>query len=151
MTDDEVKALLDAIRQESAVAHSETRRHFDDAVARVESRSDATAKRIEGKFDVAVARLESKVDVAVARLETKVDAAVLRLETKFDVTAEHLENKFDLLAETVHSINEKFENRTLMLDKKIDQTTTETQALIKFLYDEHSRRILALESQQRKA
>jgi Skp family chaperone for outer membrane proteins len=78
MTDEVLKALLDAMREENAAAHSETRSHFD-------------------------------------------------------AVAERLESRIELLAEVLQVVNEKVDTKTAMLDKKIDQTAIETQALVKFL------------------
>jgi tellurite resistance protein len=101
VTDDELKGLFNAIRDENAVAHAETRKHFDASVERVENR--------------------------------------------FDVIAERMEGRIELLAETVQLVNENLQTKIVALDQKLDKTTGETQGLVKFLYDDLSRRVVVIE------
>jgi hypothetical protein len=51
---DDLKPLLDAMRQESTLAHAETRRHFEVVAERVEKKVDALAEAVvhlDQKFD----------------------------------------------------------------------------------------------------
>ena len=45
--DDDLKQLLEAMRQENASTHQETRRHFDVAVERIETRFDFLAEAVQ--------------------------------------------------------------------------------------------------------
>jgi hypothetical protein len=123
MTDEVLKELLEAMRSENSAGHAETRREFAAALA-------------ELKRQFADTRKES----AAAHLETR---------HLFEVSVEQMKSWFNLLAEGIQTVDEKLDRRTTALDQKIDQTAAETQALIKFLHDEHSRRISALEDQRR--
>ncbi|HVT04216.1 MAG TPA: hypothetical protein VHL58_12680 [Thermoanaerobaculia bacterium] len=44
MTDDDLKRMFDALRQDNAAAHAETRRHFDVTAERLEKRFDTLAE-----------------------------------------------------------------------------------------------------------
>jgi 2',3'-cyclic-nucleotide 2'-phosphodiesterase (5'-nucleotidase family) len=141
VTDDELKGLFEAMRQETAAMRGETASRFDAMREETALRFD----EVREENAAAHAETRSHVDASVERLERKVDAAVDRLENKFDVTREHLESRFELLAETVQLVNENQRANVLALDQKIDQKIAETQGLIKFLYDDVNRRVLVLE------
>lgn len=46
MTDDELEKLFASLREESAAAHAETRRHFDVVAERLETKIEAVAERV---------------------------------------------------------------------------------------------------------
>ena len=67
MTDDDLKRLLDTMRQENASAHVETRRHFD-----------VTSERLDGKIDAvaeSVANVGERLGRRMDDLEQRMDRA----------------------------------------------------------------------------
>jgi SMC interacting uncharacterized protein involved in chromosome segregation len=85
--DDDVKRLLEEMREENAKAHQETRRHFDVAVERIETRSAESHEETRRHFDVAVERIE----------------------TRFDLLAETVQHVNEELQRTRVGLNEKIE------------------------------------------
>lgn len=126
MTDEVLKALLDAMREENAVGRRENAAAHSETRSRIEALEKATRSRIDA-------------------MATENAAAHSERRGHFDAVAERLESRIELLAEVLQVVNEKVDTKTAMLDKKIDQTAIETQALVKFLYDDLGRRVLTLE------
>ncbi len=60
MSDEDLKPLLEAMRQENAAAHKETRRHFEVITARLETQIEAVAE--------AVARVHETLDREAANI-----------------------------------------------------------------------------------
>ncbi|HVT05419.1 MAG TPA: hypothetical protein VHL58_18820 [Thermoanaerobaculia bacterium] len=123
MTDDELKPLFDALRQDNAAAQAETRRDFRETADRLAAENAATRQ----------------------------ENAAMHAETRrhFDVAVERLEKRFDTLGETVEHLDEKLDRTRASLDETIDRTAAETQAMIKFSHKELDRRMTALEVSQR--
>jgi DNA polymerase II large subunit len=115
MIDDEVKALLDAMREENAEARQE------NAAMHAAARQENAAMRQEN---------------AAMHAET---------QRHVDIVVERMEGRFELLAETVQLVNENLQTQIVALDRKIDKTTAETQGLVKFLYDDLNRRVVVIE------
>jgi len=65
VADEDLKRLLDTIRQENANAHTETRRHFDVAVERIDDRFDRLAET--------VAQVDEKVERKAADLQERME------------------------------------------------------------------------------
>lgn len=95
MSDEELKALFDSMRQENLALHAETHQRITDSEERT--------------------------------------------RRHMDVTAERLEKRFDFLAEGLIAVDQKLDRRCDLLDEKIDRSTTETHALIKFTYGQLDR------------
>jgi hypothetical protein len=100
-----VKRLLEAMQQQNAAAHDETRRHFDVSV-------DETRRH----FEVSVEETRRHFDVSVE--ETR---------RHFDVAVEEMEKRFDLLAESVASVTIELQQTRISLDEKIERSALETQ------------------------
>jgi prefoldin subunit 5 len=145
VADDDLKRLLEAIQQENAGAHAETRRQFDAAVQRVDQRFDlldesvATVNAETRRHESALARVDQRFDqlaesVAGVNTDTRghVDAAVAETRRHFEVVLERVDARFDLLAESIASVNEELQRTRTTLDEKIDRSASETQAMIKF-------------------
>lgn len=80
MSDDDLKALFETLRQENASAHAETRRCFD-----------TTAESLRGEIRTVaegVAILEEKLDRHVERLDEKIDRGFA--ETQAMIWRSHL-------------------------------------------------------------
>jgi len=76
MTYDELKRFWEAMRQENAATHAETRRHFDVTVERLERRFDMLAEgvtSVDEKLDRRAADLEERMERGFA--ETQASAA----------------------------------------------------------------------------
>ncbi len=100
MNDDDLRGLLDAMRQETSAAHEDTRRHFD--------------------------ALENNVE----RVENKLDATADGLRRHFDVVTEGTKHDIRLVAESVSQLTEEVRRAFTALDTRIDRTAAETQAMI---------------------
>ena len=120
MTDEELRQLFEAIRQENAAAHEETRRALrqENAAAHEETRR---ALRQEN---------------AAAHEETR------RLS---NVTAEALRREIQIVAEGVTRVDEKIDRTAEDIRSEMRHGFTETQAMIKFSYAELDRRVTSLE------
>ena len=105
--------------QENAAAHVETRRQFEAA-------TEAT-------------RLEN----AATRQENL--AGHVETRRYFDVVTEETRHEIRLVAESVAYVIEDLQRTRTTLDEKIDRTTAETQAMIRFSHRELDRRISSLE------
>jgi hypothetical protein len=130
VTDDELKSLFEAMRQESAAIRHEMReetaaiRH-ETAAIRHEMREETTAIRQEN---------------AAAHAETR---------HLFVMALEAFEHKIQLVAEGVALTREELARAAAGLDEKIERTAAETQAMIKFSHAELDRRMRTLEGTQR--
>ncbi|SRR6266446_7356254 len=119
MTDEELKHLFEAMRQDTAAMRE------DNVAMHVETRATVEAMRQEN---------------AAMHVETR---------RHFDVAVERMEKRFDLLAESVAHVDDELHQARTSLDEKIDRTANETQAMIKFSHKELDRRMTALEVGQR--
>ncbi|MGH9456145.1 MAG: hypothetical protein ACRD2J_00715 [Thermoanaerobaculia bacterium] len=62
---DDLRALLETMREENAAAHSETRRHSEETAAGTRRHFDVTSEQMERRFDTlaeAVSQVDAKVD-----------------------------------------------------------------------------------------
>ena len=93
MSDEELKSLLDAMRQESTFAHADMRRHFDVAMeaTRHEIRSVAEAiAHVDEKLDRKAAGLDEKIErtQSCARNPARISAAAgLREKIRLQIAA----------------------------------------------------------------
>ncbi len=124
MTDDELKRLL-------AANSAETRQHFEETADRL---TEANRQH----FDAAIESTKHEF-VRIAEENRRY----------FDVAMESNGHEIRLIAEKVIRLDEKLDQKTATLEQKIEQTATETQAMIKFSHAELDRRMRALEVSQR--
>jgi hypothetical protein len=120
MTDEELRQLFEAIRQENAAAHEETRRAL---------RQENIAAHEE-------TRRALRQENAGAHEETR------RLS---NVTAEGLRQEIRLVAESVLKVDEKLDRTAEEIRSEMRHGFSETQAMIKFSYAELDRRVSSLE------
>ncbi len=156
MTDEELKRLFDAMRQENAAAHVETRQHVDSAVDEMRQESATghveTRRHVDGALDQmrqesATGHVETRRHVDGALDQMRQENAVAHLETRrhFDVSIQRLEKRFDLLAEALAGVDERLDSKTADLEEGMERGFAETQAMIKFSHAELDRRVRALE------
>jgi chromosome segregation ATPase len=146
MTDDELKGLLDTMRQENSTAHEDTRRRFDAVDASLAS-VDARFASVDARFDAVDARFDA-VDARFAAVDARfaaVDARFTELHRHFDVVTEATKHEVRLVAESVAHVNEELERRTNALRQEMSRGFAETQAMIKFSHVELDRRVNVLE------
>ena len=67
MTDDELKRLFEAARQDNAAAHEETRRYVDRTAAEM-------LLHVDKKMDTTVVEMRRHFEAVAERLETRIDA-----------------------------------------------------------------------------
>jgi hypothetical protein len=123
MTDEELRGLFEELRLENTAAHIETRRYSEQLVAESQRHSEhlvaETRRHSEGLFG-----------------ETR---------RHIDVLGEATRHEIGLLAEAIGFLREDLRRTEKRLDAKIDLTTAETQALIRFSHSEIDQRLRALE------
>jgi hypothetical protein len=93
MTDEDLRSLFDAMREENAVAHTETRRHFDvgneatrheirvvaESVAQVNEKLDREAAEIRDEVSSGFGETQAMIKFSYADLDRRVSL----LETSF--------------------------------------------------------------------
>ncbi len=67
----------------------------------------------------------------------------------FDVSNEATRHELRLLAESINQVTETLERTASSLDERIERSSRETQAMIKFSHAELDRRVFTLEETQR--
>lgn len=137
MTDDELRGLLEALRQDSVATREES------AAARRES--------VVAREETAAARQES----AAAHAETRrlFSETVERIATEnrhfFAAGAEGLRHEIQLVAEGVAATREQLVRTAADHAERIERVGAETQAMIKFSHADLDRRMRTLEEVQR--
>jgi len=106
--DSDLKEVLEAIREENATAHAETRRRFEEVQAENAAAHAETRQRLE-TLDVRFESAQSQN--AAAHAETRQHAELI---------AESYQHKLDLVVERVVSLGEKLDQ----LEAKVDQVTS---------------------------
>ena len=129
MIDEELKGLLDEMRQETAEMRREN----------AEMRQENAEMRQENAAEHEETRRQ---------LRETVDGPH-GLIAKIEVASEATQHRFELVAEIVGLVNEKLDVIASSLDQKIDLSAAETRALIKSSYGPLDRRIQKLEAAQR--
>ncbi len=110
--DDDLKQVLEAIREENAAAHAETRRRFEAAQVENADAHAETRRQFEAAQAETLAKFEAaQVENAAAHAETRRQMGVL---------AEAQQYKLDLVIERVLSNGEKIDQ----LDVKFGQITS---------------------------
>src|SRR5258706_873777 len=130
VTDDELKGLFEAMRQEMTGGFEAMRQEMTGGFAAVRQEMTAMRQETEDRFDA------MRQENAAAHAETR---------RQFGATQEHLESRFELLAETVQLLDANQRATARTLDDKIERLVAETQGLIRFGYDDLNRRVLVLE------
>jgi hypothetical protein len=104
MNGDELKSLLDTMRQENAAGHAETR----GLVERIDKKVDNSAADVDRRFDA-------------------VDARFAELRRHFDVSAEATKHDIQLVAESVAHVNEELKRETSALRQEMSRGFAETR------------------------
>ena len=144
--DDDLKQVLDAIREENAAAHDETRRRFEAAqVENAEAHAETQRLFDTAQVENAAAHAETRQRFEVAQAETlakfeaaQVENAAAHAETRrhMGVLAEAHQYKLDLVIERVLSNGEKIDQ----LDAKFGQITSDLDTRVTRLEVASSRR-----------
>ena len=90
MIDDELKRLLDAMRQENAAAHGDTRRHFDVTVERIENRFDVLAESV-AHVNEELRRTRTTLDEKIERTAAETQAMIKFSHAELDRRVRMLE------------------------------------------------------------
>jgi hypothetical protein len=126
MIDDDLERLLDAMRQENAAAHADTRSGFDVAVDVMRQENADTRSH----FDV----------VAEAMRHENADT-----RGHFDVVAEAMRHEIRLVVESVAQVGERLDRTAADIREEMRRGFADTQAMIKFSHAELDRRVRGLE------
>lgn len=134
MADDELKRLLQEMREENAEAHAETRRLLDATAATLREENAETRRVLEKRIDDSVVTLRE--ENAEAHAETRRFMHELNEATRHEI---------QLVAEGVIQTREELGR----VETKIETTAAETQAMFKFSHAELDRRMRTLEETTR--
>ncbi|HYK03682.1 MAG TPA: hypothetical protein VE974_18130 [Thermoanaerobaculia bacterium] len=106
--DDELKRLLESIRQETAAEHQETRRHFDIAVERIEHRFELLAETVQHLSEETLrtcASLDEKIERSAAETQAMIKFSHKDLDrrlTALEETVAHLQTRLDRIESGTH-------------------------------------------------
>lgn len=123
MTDEELKSLFEAMRQENAAAHADTR-------------AEIAAVRI----DNAAAHAETRVN-----LRAYTDEKISELRRHFDVLTEAVRHEVQLVAEGYQALDNKLEREVHRLEDKMGHGFADTQAMIRISHGTLDRRLRKVE------
>lgn len=175
MSDEELRHLLNEMRQENAAAHVETRnelrREFRSDLRETEQGlSDKLLHTSQGLSElretVGELRIEShetaqglnelretvgELRETAGELRSELRETEHRLTRKIEISDEATEHRFQRVADIVGLVKERLDFTAAALDAKIERTTAETQALIRSSYGSLDRRVQQLEAAQRSA
>jgi len=87
MSDDELRQLLEGLRQENVSGYADTRRHFDEKTAAVEARFDQKTADLKQQFHVTAEGLRSEFRL-LAETVVRLDQRIGRFEEKLTETIE---------------------------------------------------------------
>jgi len=148
--DDELKQLLEAMRQEIVNARQDTADARQEIANARQDTANVRQEIANARQDTADARLESRrhTDEKIEESRRHTDKLIEENRRHFEVIAERLESRIELVAEGVTHCNERLDR----LDAKVDrfaadvaQEFVETRAMIKFSHHELDRRLRTLE------
>ena len=136
--DEDLKRLLDAIRQENAAAHADTRQHPDVAIETLRQENAA-----------AHADTRQHTNVAIEALRQENAAAHADTRRYFDIALEAPKHEIQLVAEGLAMTREQLARTTAEFSERLERTAAEAQAMIKFSHAELDRRLRTLEDSHR--
>jgi hypothetical protein len=136
MTDDELKALFDGLRQDNAVAHAETRRLLreENADAHAETRRLLREENADAHAETRRLLREENADAhAETRRLLREENADAHAETRrlFVVTVERIDSRVDLLAEGLADTRQLLAREMSAIREEMRKGFAETQAMIK--------------------
>lgn len=114
--DDDLKRLLDAMRQENEAAHSGTRHHFDEVAQQLRQRSDGVAQQLRQRFDVVAEQLEGRIAL-VAEGVVANSERIDRIDSKIDGFAADTKNEFNGVRSMITFSHAELDRRIRALEK----------------------------------
>jgi tetrahydromethanopterin S-methyltransferase subunit G len=145
VTDEELKRLFEVQATETraglaalAARIDETNARIDKTNARFDSRFDETTARFDetnARFDSRFDEVNARFDETNARIEltdARIDSMAAVLRREISVATESMKHEVQLVAEAVLDTRQEMNRRFNELDEKIDYTTEETRAMLKF-------------------
>lgn len=114
MTDEELKGLFAASREENAAAHAETRRHFDVT-------AEALRKDIRAVTE-GVAGVDEKLDRDVERLEEKIDRGFAETQAMIKFSHAELDRRVRALEGSQRTLEESLTNLQARVER-LESTT----------------------------
>lgn len=109
---DDLKQLLETIRQENAAAHAETRRHPDEVAAETRRHFDAADARWEARFDALakhLAAIDEKLDRKTAALEERMNHGFAETQSMIKFSHHDLDRRLRSLEEVVADLEARIE------------------------------------------
>jgi hypothetical protein len=131
MTDDELRSLFDAMRQENAAAHGETRQANAAEIAALRKENVAAHAETRQMFEETTTRITAEN------------------RHQLELALEGFRGQVELIAEKVVGVTEELHRESADIRREIRAGFAETQAMIKFSHSELDRRVTSLESAQR--
>lgn len=145
MTDEELRGLFEELRLENTAAHIETRRYSEQLVAESQRHFEHLIAETRHHSEGLAAETRHHSERLAA--ETRRHSEGLFGETRrhIDVLGVATRHEIGLLAEAIVFLRDDLRRAEERLDAKIDLTTAETQALIRFSHSGLDLRLRALE------
>ncbi|MGZ5443137.1 MAG: hypothetical protein ACXW5U_14100 [Thermoanaerobaculia bacterium] len=106
--DEDLKHLLGAMREENATAHDETRRHFDVAVERIETRFDFLAEMVQ-QVSEELQRTRVSLDGRIDQSAAETQAMIKFSHKELDRRVTSLEEGQRALEETVEDLKTRLQ------------------------------------------
>ena len=116
MTDDELKRLFDAlrqdtteIRQENAAAHEKTRQHFDVSVDETRRHFDVSVEQMEKRFDLlaeSVAHLDGELQRTRISLDEKIEGTAAETQAMIKFSHKELDHRMTALEDDQRTLRE---------------------------------------------
>ncbi|HVT02575.1 MAG TPA: hypothetical protein VHL58_04265 [Thermoanaerobaculia bacterium] len=114
MTDEDLKSLLDAMREENAVAHTETRRHFDVG-------NEATRHEIRVVAE-SVAQVNEKLDREAADIRDEVRRGFAETQAMIKFSHDELHRRVRALEESQRTVDETLADLRARVEHLEDST-----------------------------
>jgi hypothetical protein len=144
--DEDLKRLLEEMRQENAAAHAQTRAELrqENAAAHAETRAELRQENA-----AAHAETRQHTDTIAAQIRQENAAAHAETRRHFEVVAEATHHEIQLVAEKVVRVEEKLDSEAADIRAEMRRGFGDTQAMIRFSHSELDRRVRTLEESNR--
>lgn len=125
---DDLKELLEAMRQENAAAHAETRRQSEQAAAETRRHSEQVALETRRHFEVVAERLEAKIDT-VAEGVIAANERIDRLDAKVDALASDMAKEFNDVRPMIKFSHHELDRRLRTLEDVVADLQSRVERL----------------------
>jgi uncharacterized protein (UPF0335 family) len=125
---EDLKELLEAMRQENAAAHAETRRHSEQIAAETRRHSEQVAAETRRHFVVVAEHLEGKIDT-VAEGVLAANERIDRLDAKVDALSSDIANEFNEVRSMIKFSHHELDRRLRTLEDVVADLQSRVERL----------------------